>query len=238
MNSPEWCQRYWNRISHRVCNKNRINKGRNLLVRSLCEQCCQLCNTVEVFKVTQQENGQDRRTRSTSSPLPWPSAQIPSSTYSLITPVDQWLASNGLLLITGSKCRICPFYTTFLRKSSALIWHFLWMTSDYHKQQVLLSGQHILLLDQPGKMYRGFCRVLCWFSPWLSLLVGAEWSSCPPHTLKRFVPAHGWGNSLSFSLSSAFEKGERNQLSFPVYGWDQVLSCMVIPWSFPLGMER
>lgn len=181
MNSPEWCQWYWNRISHRVFNKNQINKGRNLLVRSLCEQCSQLCNTVEVFKVTQQENGQDRRTRSTSSPLPWPSAQIPSSTYSLITPVDQWLASNGLLLITGSKCRICPFYTTFLRKSSALIWHFLWMTSDYHKQQVLLSGQHILLLDQPGKMYRGHVFAGCFVGFLLDCPCWLELSGVPAH---------------------------------------------------------
>lgn len=36
-----------------------------------------------------------------------------------------------------------------------LIFSFLWMISDHQKQQVLLSDQPSLFLDQHGKIYGG-----------------------------------------------------------------------------------
>ena len=90
-------------------------------------------------------------------------------------------------LIMGNNCRISPFWCqVFHRKRSVLICNFLWMISDHQKQQVLLSDQHSLFLDQLGKIYRGhiFGEEPRGSSPWLSLLLEAELSSCPSHAFK------------------------------------------------------
>lgn len=84
-----------------------------------------------------------------------------------------------------------------------------------------------------------FCKVLCWFSPWLSLLV--ELSGVPAHPTLPNASCQPIAEETHFHsllLQPLKKERERKQLSFPVYGWDQMLSCIVIPWSFPLGIER
>lgn len=188
--------------------------------------------------------------QNTSIPLPYPSAQItPAHTaYWVHLPVGSGLwAVSCFSLITGKNCRICHFWHhVFHRKRSVLIQISLWIANDCQKQQVLLSDHHILFLDQPGKIYWGFIfeKMSRWLSPWLSLLVEAELSSCSAHAFKGHTELTPLPRKLSFPFSPwpAFEKGESSlwadQFNFPVRGWDQILSCLVIPRSFALRTER
>lgn len=188
--------------------------------------------------------------QSTSIPLPYPSAQItPAPTaYWVYLPIGSGLwAVYCFSLITGKNCRICHFWHhVFHRKRSVLIQISLWVANDHQKQQVLLSDHHILFLDQPGKIYWGyiFGEIPRWLSPWLSLLVEAELSSCSPHAFKGQIVQTPLLRKLSFPFCPwpAFEKGESSlwadQLNFPVRGWDQILPCLVIPRSFASRMER